>query len=113
MSTRRWLLRGWGCQNVQLSVAYCEFNRTVASEFAVEFDRHILLARDANLPGLEIFDFRQTNLRAEGDVLEVFDNLEVTELFERDDIEQAVIIGGVFEKRKRPAVMTAVPNQDE
>ena len=64
-----------------------EFNRTIASELAVKLQGDIVLARYAQAASLKIFNFRSADFGAEYDVLEIFNDFEIAEPFEHDDIK--------------------------
>src|ERR1700730_6930722 len=63
------------------------------------------------MPRLEVFHFRQFDLRAEEHILEVFDDFEISQLLERDDVEQPIIHDSVLEKGKRTTVAAPVADQ--
>src|SRR5439155_1119463 len=63
-----------------------EVNRAMSGQLAVEFHRNILLACYAQAPGLEIFNLRDSNVRTEHYVLQLFDDFEITEPLEDDYI---------------------------
>ena len=90
-----------------------EFNRTVAGELAVKLQRDILLARYAQAASLKIFNFRSADFGAEYDVLEIFNDFEVAEPFEHDDIKQAIIDDGALEKGERPSVKAPVSDENK
>jgi len=88
-----------------------ELNRTITRQFAVEFNRNILLARYTQAPSLKIFNFWNMNVRAEYNVLEILNDFEVTEPFEYNHIKQTIIDTRVFEKWERPSVKAPVSDQ--
>ncbi len=73
-------------QNAKRFLLDLEVNRTVAGQLAIELQGNVLLARYAQASRLKIFDFGNTDIRAEYNVLEIFDDFEEAEPFEHDDI---------------------------
>src|SRR5439155_24279562 len=90
-----------------------EINRTGAGQLAVKLRGNVLVARYAQALGLKIFNFGNTDLRTEYNVLQVLYDFEEAEAFEYDDIKQPVIYNGVFEKWERSAVKPPVADEDE
>jgi hypothetical protein len=62
---------------------------------------------------LKIFDFRNLNVGAEHNVLEIFDDFEIAEAFEDDDVKQTIINDSVFKKREGPSVKAAISNENK
>src|SRR5438552_10631887 len=93
-------------QDPQLALVDLKFYRALPDQFAIDFHRNIFFARYPELFGLKIFDLGQTNLRAEQNVLQIFDDLEITELFEDDNIEQAIINHRVLKEWERTSIKT-------
>ena len=62
-------------------------DRAPADQFAIEFDWNILIAGYAQVPSLKIFDLGNPNVRTEHDILKIFDDLEITQPFEDDDVK--------------------------
>ena len=62
---------------------------------------------------MKVFDFRGSNFRTENNILQIFDDFQVTEAFEDNHVEQAIIVHGMFKKRKRSAVEPAITDQDK
>src|SRR5437867_2120997 len=62
---------------------------------------------------LKIFDLRQTNLRTKKNVLQIFYDFQIAELFEHHYVQQAVIDNRVLKKRKWSAVAATVPNKNK
>jgi hypothetical protein len=100
-------------QNTQQLVLDSEINRTIAGQLAIELERNVLLARYAQAPRLKVFNFRNSDLGAENDVLEILDDFEIAEPFEHDDIKQAVIHNGLLEEWKRTSIQAPVSNENE
>jgi hypothetical protein len=73
---------GRGARHAKRFFFDLEINRTVAGQFAVQFYRNILLARNAQPLGLKIFNLRDANIRAKHNVLQILDDFEVAEPFE-------------------------------
>ena len=84
-----------------------------SDQFAIELDRDILHAAHAQAARLEIFHFARGDIGSENDVLQIFQQLEIADLLEDEDVEQAIVDHRVLEKRKRPAVKPAVADEDE
>ena len=101
---------GW-CQNSNPIVTQGEFHRAISHELAIEFDRNILIAADPQSFSLKIFHFRQVDIGAEKNILQIFDDLEITNLLERDHIQPSIVEESVFKERKRSAVSPAVTDQ--
>src|SRR5947209_3160047 len=74
-------------QNPKRTLVEAEFHRAIAHQFAVDFDRHDLIAFDADLAGLEIFNLRHTNVGTKYYILQIFDDLDITELLAYNDIQ--------------------------
>ena len=64
-----------------------EFHRAIAHEFAIEFNWNGLIAFHAKSTRLEILNLRHTDFRTEYDVLQIFDDFEVTESLEDNDVQ--------------------------
>src|SRR5439155_19542818 len=86
LTQRARLRRRERCQNAERFFLDLEVNRAIPSQLAVEFHRNILLACYAQVPGLEIFNLRDSNVRTEHYVLQIFDDFEITEPLEDDYI---------------------------
>jgi hypothetical protein len=63
-----------------------ELNWTIADQFAIEFHGNIPIARYAQVSGLKIFNLGDTNVRAEDNILQILDDLEITEPCENNNI---------------------------
>ena len=100
-------------QNAKRALGQAEFDRTIADQFAVEFDWNGLIAFDAQPTGLEIFDLGHTNVGTKHDVLQIFDDLKIAETLKNDNVQETVIDHGVLKKWKRSAVQAAVADEDE
>src|ERR1700747_2606100 len=87
-------------QHTEGSFPHLEFNGTISDQLTIEFHRNFPVAGHAQPSGLKVFDLWNTNVGAEYDVLEILDDFQVTELFECDDVKQAVVDGRVFKERK-------------
>src|SRR6266705_3562981 len=87
-------------QNAKRSFVESEFYRTIADPFAVDFDRHGLIALHSDPARLEIFNLLHANVGTKYYVLQIFDDLEITEPFEDDDVQKAIVDHGVFKKWK-------------
>ena len=85
----------------------------MAGQLAIEFHRHILLAGYAQVPGLKIFDFRDTNIRAEHDMLQILNDLQITQTSKGDYIQQPIVDDGMLEKRKWTSVQAAIADEDK
>ena len=90
-----------------------EVNRTIAGQLAIELQGNVLLARDAQAASLEIFDLWSADLGAEYNILEILNDFEISQPFEHDDIEQAIIDDGALEKWERAAVKAPVSDQNK
>src|ERR1700730_7406366 len=78
-------------QNPERTLLDAKFNRTIADQFAVELYRHSLIAFHAQPSSLEILDLGNTNVRTKHDILQIFDDLKITEPLEDNDVEKTVI----------------------
>src|SRR4029077_4072733 len=58
-------------------------------------------------------DFRDADLGAEYNVLEVFDYFQIAESFEQDHIKQSIIENGLFKERERSAIKPSVADQNK
>src|SRR4030095_5116313 len=85
----------------------------IAREFAIELQGNVLFARYAQLPRLKIFDFRNLNVGAEYNVLEISDDFEIAEPFENDDVKQAIINDSLFKKRQEHSVKAPVSDKNK
>ena len=65
------------------------------------------------LPRLKKFDFRNLNVGAEYNVLEISDDFEIAEPFEDDDVKQAIIDDSLFKKREGPSVKAPVSDKNK
>src|SRR5437763_17099984 len=95
------------------SLLQAKFHRAITDQFTVQFDRDRLVALHTQSSGLEIFDLGNANIGTKHDVLQVFDDFEITQTFEDDYIQKAVIERGVFEKGKGAAIQTSIAHQDK
>jgi hypothetical protein len=90
-----------------------KLNRTRPDQFAVELNRHILIAAYTQVPSLKILDLGRPYLRAKQDVLKIADDFQIAEPLKDHDVEQAVIEDSALEKWKRTTIQPPVSNQDE
>ena len=88
-----------------------EFDRTVADQLAIQLYGHVLIASDPQSLSLKIFHFRQGDVGAKKYLLQIFNDLEITDLPESNDIEKPIIQGGVFKEREWSSVTPAIPDQ--
>jgi hypothetical protein len=88
-----------------------EINWTVARQLAIELQGNVLFARYAQAPRLKIFNFGNANVGAEYNILEIFDDFQVAEPFEQDDVKQPVIYNRVLEKWERSSITAPVPDK--
>src|SRR5438093_4754516 len=100
-------------QNTKRFLLDLEFNRTAASQLAIELQGNVLLARYAQAASLEIFDLWSADLGAEYNVLEILNDFEIAQPFEHDHIEQAIIDDSALEKWERAAVKAPVSDQNK
>src|SRR5438046_10524757 len=100
-------------QNAKRSLPNSEINRAIAREFAIELKGNVLFARYAQLPRLQIFDFRNLNVGAEYNVLEILDDCEIAEPFEDHDIKQTIVHDSVFKTREGTSVKASGANANE
>src|ERR1041385_632959 len=84
-------------QNAKCSLPNSKINRAITRELAIHLQGYVLFAGYSQLPRLKIFDFRNLNVGAEYNVLEISDDFEIAEPCEDDDVKQAVIDDSVFE----------------
>src|SRR3982750_2666950 len=94
-------------------LSQCEFNRTVSDQLAIELHRHVLIACNPQPLRLKIFHFGQANVGAEKYLLQIFNDLKITDLFEGHYVHQTVVEHCVFEKREGTAIAATVPDQHE
>jgi hypothetical protein len=104
---------GRGGQDAKGSLPNSEINRAIVRKLAIKLQGHVLFARYAQLPRLKIFDFRNLNVGAEHNVLEIFDDFEIAEAFKDDDVKQTIINDSVFKKREGPSVKAAISNENK
>jgi len=64
-----------------------ELHRAVAHKFAVEFNWNGLITFNAEPTRLKILNLRNADFRAEYDVLEIFDDFQVTESLENNHVQ--------------------------
>ncbi|SRR5581483_1198295 len=102
-----------GSEHAQGFFPDLKLHRTDADQLAVELDRNVFVTGNTQAFRLEILDLRYANFRAEKNFLEVTNDFEVTELFENDDVEQAVVDHGLFKKWEWTAVAPAISNEHE
>jgi len=102
-----------GRQNSQPVISQRKLDRATSHQFTVQFYRDILIAADAQMLGLKIFDFWNSNIGAEKYFLQVFDDVEIADLLERDNIEQPVVQQRMFEEREWTAIAPTVADQHE
>ena len=62
---------------------------------------------------LEVFHIWQIRVVAEGDRLEIADDVPVALFFEHKDIKETVIQARVFEEHEGPAIQPPVADQDK
>ena len=102
------LLRRRWRENQQRFFLNSKLNWTVAGQFAVEFDRHILFAGYTQALRLKIFNLGSANVRAEYDILQILDDFQIAEPLEHDHIEQAIIDDGALEKWEWHSIKASV-----
>src|ERR1700736_1459635 len=90
-----------------------KLDRAIADQFAIELHRHGLIAFHAQPHGLEIFNLGDANVRTKYDVLQVFDDLKITEPLEDNDVKKTVIKRNTLEEWKRPAIQAAVRHKNK
>lgn len=93
--------------------AYREEAGEDAGDLAVEFHGHITLACNPQAACLKIFHIGQLRMGAEGDGLEVADDIPVALVLEDEHIEQSIEEARPLENRKRPAVKPAISDKSE
>jgi hypothetical protein len=98
-------------QNAKRSLPNSKINRAITRELAIQLHGDVLFAGYTQLPRLKIFDFRNLNVGAEYNVLEISDDFEIAEPLEDDDVKQAIIDDGLFKKRERPSVKAPVSDE--
>jgi len=103
----------FGHEDAKRALLHAKVHRAIADQFAVEFDWDGLIAFHAQPPGLEIFNLRHANVGTKYYVLQVFDDLEIPEPLEDDDVLKAIVDHGVFKKWKSAAIEAYVADQDE
>src|ERR1700719_410185 len=74
-------------QDPQGAFLKSELHRAIAHEFAVEFNWNCLIAFHAKPTRLKILNLRHSDFRAEYDVLEIFDDFQVAESLEHNDVQ--------------------------
>src|SRR5678816_1386315 len=90
-----------------------KFHRTAAHQFSIQLDRHVFGTAHTQAASLKIFHLPRGDIGSKNDVLQILDQLEVSEILEDEDIEQTVIDDRVFEKREWTAIKAPIANQDE
>ena len=104
---------GRGRQNAKRSLPDSKINRAITGEFAIQLQGDVLFAGYAQLPRLKIFDFRNFNVGAEYNVLQILDDFEIAEPFEDNDIKQTIVDDGLFKKWEGSSVKAAVSNENK
>jgi len=102
----------WG-EHAKTAFPHPEFDRAVANQFAVNLDRDLFLGRNPDAFGLEIFQVRHADGRTENHVLQIANNIEITDALENDDIEETIIDQGALKEGERSAVEAAVADENE
>jgi hypothetical protein len=100
-------------QNAKRSLPNSKINRAITRELAIQLQGDVLFAGYAQLPCLKIFDFRNLNVGAEYNVLEISHDFQIAEPFEDDDVKQAIIDDSLFKKREGPSVKAPVSDQNK
>src|SRR5207249_9604175 len=103
---------GWG-EYSEAAFPHPEFDWAVANQFAIKLDRDLFLGGNSKAFGLEIFQIGHGDGRAEDHILQIANNIEITDTLENDHIEEAIVDKGALEEREWSAVETAVANEDE
>ncbi len=103
----------FGDEDAKRSLMDTELHRAITDQFPVDFDRDGLIAFHPQSAGLEIFNLRHPNVGAKHNVLEIFDNLEIAETLEDDNVQQTVVDHRVFKKREGAAVEPSVADKNE
>jgi hypothetical protein len=100
-------------QDAKRLLVQAELDRAIADQFAVKLDRDGLVAVHAQSPGLEIFNLRDVNVGTKYHILEIFNDLELAEPLEDDDVQQTVVDHCLFKKWKWAAIEPPVADKDE
>jgi hypothetical protein len=102
----------WG-KHPKAALSHPKFDRTVSNQFTVNLDRDFFLGGNPEAFALEILQVRHADGRAEDHVLQIANNIEITDALENDHIEEPVIDKGAFKEWERSAVKAAITNEDE
>ena len=76
--------------------------RAGPDHLAVDLDWHVFLGGNPQAFGLKILQLRHADGGAEDHLLQVTNNVEITDSLKYDDIEQTVVDEGPFEERNGP-----------
>jgi hypothetical protein len=90
-----------------------EINRAIPCQFTIELKGNILLASDAQLASLKIFDLRDVNVGAKHNILEILDDFEIAKAFENHYVEDPIINDSMLKKRERPSVKSAISDKNK
>src|SRR5205814_3545141 len=82
-------------------------------QLAINLDRHVILGRNTQAFGLNLLQLRHADRRAEDHLLQVTNNVEITDSIKYDDVEQAVVDEGAFKERERSAIKAAISDEDK
>src|SRR4029077_14434909 len=75
-----------------------KLHRAGPNQVAVDLDWHLILGGNGQAFGLKILQLRHANGRAEDHLLQITNNLEITDPLKYDDIEQTIVDKGAFEE---------------
>src|SRR5215468_3237587 len=66
---------------------HLKVNRAITGQFTIELYGNVLLAAYAKLASLKIFNFRNADIGAEYNVMQIFEDLEKSQPFEHNHIK--------------------------
>src|SRR6266513_1659359 len=102
-----------GRKHPETSFPHSKLDRAVPDQLAIDLDRHLVLGGNTQAFGLKVLQLRHADGGAEDHILQVTNNVEITDSLKDDDIEQAVVDKGAFEERERSTIKATISDEDE
>src|SRR2546421_3079567 len=90
-----------------------KLNRAGPNQLAVDLDRHLILGGNPQAFGLKILQLRHANGRAEDHLLQITNNIEITDSLKYDNIEQTIVDEGAFEEWEGSTIKATISDEDE
>src|SRR2546423_2642384 len=102
-----------GRKHPETSLPHPKLYRAGPDQLAVDLDWHVILGGNAQAFGLKILQLRHADGGAEDDLLQITNNLEITDSLEYDDIEQPIVDEGAFEEWEWSTINATISDENK